>query len=164
LEQAFSRIQQELAVTKPARFRVIVEGVPRPLRPAIGDEVYLIGREALANAFRHSGANEIEVELEYAADQLKLLVRDDGCGISGDVLQSPAMATGLVGMRERTERIGAKLRILSRVSAGMEIELSVPSHIAYIPRDSDRPATWLSRLRPRKTKGTGSPLESEHVG
>jgi signal transduction histidine kinase len=165
LEQAFSRIHQELAVTQRARFRVIVEGVPRPLRPAIGDDVYLIGREALANAFRHSNASEIEVELEYAADQLRLLVRDNGCGISNDVLQSARDGHwGLSGMRERTARIGARLRILSRVSAGMEIELSVPSHIAYVPRDSDRPPRWLSRLRPRKTKGTASPLESEHVG
>ena len=165
LEQAFSRIQQELAVTKPARFSVIVEGVARPLRPAIGDDVYLIGREALANAFRHSGASEIEVELEYAVDQLRLLVRDNGCGISSDVLQSSRDGHwGLSGMRERTERIGARLRILSRVSAGMEIELSVPSHIAYLPRDSDRPPSWLSRLRPGKAKGTASPLESEHAG
>jgi signal transduction histidine kinase len=165
LEQAFARIQQELAITKGARFRIIVEGVPRPLRPAIGDEVYLIGREALANAFRHSGASQIEVELEYGTDQLRLLVRDNGCGISSAVLQSaPDGHWGLSGMRERTERIGARLRILSRLSAGMEIELSVPSHIAYIPRDSDRPPTWLSRLRPRKAKGTASPLESEHVG
>src|SRR5882724_11545002 len=151
LEQAFSRIQQELAITKPARFRVIVEGIARPLRPAIGDDVHLIGREALANAFRHSGASEIEVELEYAANQLRLLMRDNGCGISSDVLQSARDGHwGLVGMRERTERIGARLRILSRPAAGMEIELSVPGHIAYLPRDSDRPAKWFPRLHPRK--------------
>jgi signal transduction histidine kinase len=96
---------------------------------------------------------------------LRLLVRDNGCGISSDVLQSARDGHwGLSGMRERTERIGARLRILSRVSAGMEIELSVPSHTAYIPRDSDRSPTWLSRLRPRKAKRTASPLESEHAG
>jgi signal transduction histidine kinase len=165
LEQAFSRIQQELAVMQGARFRVIVEGVPRPLRPAIGDDVYLIGREALANAFRHSGASEIEVELEYATDQLRVLVRDNGCGISNDALQSTRDGHwGLSGMHERAERIGARLRILSRLSAGIEIELSVPSQIAYIPRDSDRPPTLLARLRSRKGKGTASPLESEHAG
>jgi signal transduction histidine kinase len=165
LEQAFSRIQHELAMRKPARFRVIVEGIARPLKPAIGDDVYLIGREALANAFRHSGASEIEVELEYAADQLRLVVRDDGCGIPSDVLQSARDGHwGLSGMRERTERIGARLRILSRAAAGLEIELSVPGHIAYLPRDSDRPPGWLSRLHMRKAKETSSSLESERVG
>ncbi len=164
LEQAFSRIQQELAITQKASFRVIVEGVARPLRPAIGDDVYLIGREALANAFHHSGASEIEVELEYAVDQLRLLVRDNGCGIAGDVLQSArAGHWGLSVMRERTERIGAKLRVLSRATAGTEIELSVPSNIAYLLRDSDRPVKWFSKLRPPEVNADDSPIESERV-
>jgi signal transduction histidine kinase len=164
LEQAFARIHEELAVTRRARFRVIVEGIPRPLRPVIGDEVYLIGREALANAFHHSGASEIEVELEYAANQLRLLVRDDGCGIAGDVLLSRDGHWGLSGMRERTERIGGRLRILSRAAAGMEIELSVPGHIAYLSRDTDRPTRWLWRLHPGKPAETDSSVESERIG
>jgi hypothetical protein len=165
LEQAFSRIQQELAVTKPTRFRVIVAGIPRPLRPVIGDDVFLIGREALANAFHHSGANEIEVELEYAANQLRLRVRDNGCGIASEALLSAGKGRfGLSRMRERTEKIGAKLRILSRAAAGMEIELSIPGHIAYLSRDSDRSTRWLSRLHPRKPAETDSSVESERVG
>jgi signal transduction histidine kinase len=165
LEQAFARIHEELAVTKRARFRVIVEGIPRALRPVIGDDIYLIGREALANAFHHSGASEIEVELEYAANQLRLLVRDNGRGIASDALVSARDGHwGLSGMRERTERIGARLRVLSRPEAGMEIELSVPGHIAYLPRDSDQPGNWLSRLYPRKPAETGLPIESERLG
>jgi signal transduction histidine kinase len=164
LEQAFSRIHEELAITKRARFRVIVEGIPRPLRPVIGDDIYLIGREALANAVHHSGASEIEVELEYAVNQLRLLVRDNGCGIADDALLARDGHWGLLGMRERTEKIGARLKVLSRAAAGMEIELSVPAHIAYLPRDTDRPAGWLSRLLPRKPPGAGLPIESERLG
>lgn len=164
LEQAFSRIQEELAITPKAKFRVIVEGVARPLRPVIGDDVYLIGREALANAFHHSGASEIEVELEYSDNQLSLLVRDNGCGIISDVLQSACNGQrGLSVMSERTDRIGAKLRALSRAAVGTEIELTIPSLIAYLPRDSDRPAGWLSRVHVQKAKETDSPIQSERV-
>ena len=164
LEQAFSRIQQELGVKKRASFRVIVEGIARPLRPVIGDDVYLIGREALANSFHHSGASEIEVELKYAANQLRLRVRDNGCGIASEALLAARDGqSGLSRMRERTERIGAKLRILSREAAGMEIELSVPGHIAYLPRDSDRSSRWVSRRYPRKPAETDSSVESERV-
>jgi signal transduction histidine kinase len=149
LEQSFARIQQEFSIAARARMRVIVEGAVRPLRPVIGDDVYLIAREALANAFRHSGATEIEVELEYAPDELRLLIRDNGCGISTNTLQSSSDAQlGLSAMRERTAKIGAALRIFSRLEAGTEIELSVPSDKAYLPRDSDRPSRWT--LRPRK--------------
>jgi len=164
LEQAFSRIRQELAATKSARFRVIVGGIARSLRPVIGDDVYLIGREALANAFHHSGASEIEVELEYAANQLRLLVRDNGCGIASEALLAARHGhSGLPRIRERAERIGAKLRVLSRAAAGIEIELSVPSHIAYLPRDSDRSTRWLSRRYARKPADSDSSVESERA-
>ncbi len=79
LETAFSRLRQEFPLDDKTDFRVIVDSVARPLRPLIRDEVYRIGREALLNAFMHAQANRIEVEVEYAEqDILKSLVRDDG--------------------------------------------------------------------------------------
>jgi anti-sigma regulatory factor (Ser/Thr protein kinase) len=164
LELAFSRIQQELAIARPAALRLIVEGAARPLRAVISDEVYLIGREALANAFVHSGATHIELELEYAADQFRLLVRDNGCGIDAQLLQSPRKGHfGLPGMRERAERIGAKFRLLTRPSAGLEIELSVPASLAYLPRDSDGRPYWLSRFHSRKSKDLDSHIPTEQL-
>ena len=47
-------------------FRVVVSGRQQPLRPAVSEEVHRIGREALVNAFRQSGAKRVELELEYA--------------------------------------------------------------------------------------------------
>ena len=96
------------------------------------DEVYRIGREALVNAFRHSRAKSIEIELEYAASRLRVLVRDNGCGIDPQTLQSGREGHwGLPGMRERAERIGAKLHVWSSPAAGTEVELFVPSHVAF---------------------------------
>jgi len=164
LGNAFSRIQEELAVPKGASFRVIVGGLARPLRRVIGDEVFLIGREALANAFHHSAAREIEVEIEYAAEELRLSVRDNGRGIAPDVLHSNRSGhSGLSGMRERAEKIGARLRFLSRAGVGTEVALCVPSHTAYLTRNSDRPTRWFSRMRPRTRTGNGLPVESERV-
>jgi len=53
-------------------FRVIVEVRPA-FAPMVSDEVYRIGHEALSNAFRHSHASDIEVELEYAVSHLRVL-------------------------------------------------------------------------------------------
>jgi len=165
LEQAVAGIQQDLGVAPGTGFRVVAEGVARPLRPDIREEVYRIGREALVNAFRHSNASNVEVELEYAPGYLRLLVRDNGKGIDPEVVRVGRDGHwGLSGMRERAERIGARFRVLSSASAGTEIELSVPGHIAYLPRDSDRPSRWLNMLQPRKAKGTESRVESERVG
>jgi len=116
----------------------------------IRDEVYRIGREALINAFRHSSAQNIELELEYAAAQLRLLVRDDGCGIDPDVLRAGREGHwGLPGMRERAERIGAHFHVWSSSTAGTEVELSVPSQIAFRLPPEGRLAA-MARMHPRK--------------
>jgi signal transduction histidine kinase len=150
LGQAFSRIQQELTLEDDVGFRVIVDGQPRPLHPVLRDEVYRIGREALVNAFHHAHAKNIEIELEYAASQFRVLVRDDGRGIDPQMLQSGREGHwGLIGMRERAERIGAKLHVWSRPTAGTEVELLVPSQVAFQNQSRHAPR-WLSRFRRNK--------------
>lgn len=151
LEQAFLRIHQELITQREAgqfAFRFLVVGTPRPLHPAAHDEVYLIGREALINAVRHSNARKIEVELEYATKSLRILIRDDGCGIDPKVLRSGREGHwGLPGMLERAKRIKAKLRVLSSVGEGTEIELAVPSSVAFDPQAIAKPS---KEAHPRK--------------
>jgi len=135
LGQAFSRIPQDLGIEAQIDFRVIVLGSARKLHPLIRDEVYHIGREALVNAFRHSRATRIEVELEYAPKRFRIVVRDNGCGIDPQVLHSGREGHwGLPGMRERAERVGGRLRVWSRAAAGTEVEMSVPSSIAFESR------------------------------
>jgi ligand-binding sensor domain-containing protein len=160
LETAFSRLRQEFPLDENTDYRVIVDSVTRPLRPLIRDEVYRIGREALLNAFMHAHANRIEVEVEYASRHLRVLVRDDGRGIDPHVLHSGLEGHwGLVGIRERSKRIGANLRLRSRIGAGTEVDLTVPGSIAFEKGSNDpisRCFRWLSRERletPKHDKG-----------
>jgi signal transduction histidine kinase len=132
LGQAFSRVPQELAASADVGFRVRVEGRPRSLRPVLLDDVYRIGREAIVNAFQHAGATNIEVEVEYAANRLRMLVQDNGCGIDARMLQSgKAGHWGLNGMRERAQRIGAKLNLFSNPGAGTHVVLTVAAELAF---------------------------------
>ena len=132
LEKAFSGIQSELASGQTTAYRVIVEGQRRQLNPAVRDEVYRIGREGLVNAFRHSGATSIEIEIEYMPGELRVFVRDDGRGIDSQVVHSGTSGHwGIAGMKERAERIGGNLTIRSRAAAGTEIELRVPGRAAF---------------------------------
>jgi signal transduction histidine kinase len=155
LEQAFAIIRQELnpqnADAKEVGFRVIVEGQQRPLHPLLRDEVYRIGREALINAFRHARAKQIEVTLTYTPSRLRLLVRDDGCGIDPEIVRSGREGHwGLSGMRERADRIGARLQVFSSPSGGTEVELSVPGRIAF--QDQPEPShRWFRKRRPKTT-------------
>ncbi|HEX3876850.1 MAG TPA: two-component regulator propeller domain-containing protein [Bryobacteraceae bacterium] len=136
LAHAFSRVQNEIAPVarngQQVEFRVIVDGQQMPLNPLLRDEVYRIGREALINAFRHANAKKIEVELKYSRRELRVLVRDNGCGIEPVVLKSGRDGHwGLSGMRGRAEQIGAHLHVYSSAALGTEIDLSVPGQVAF---------------------------------
>jgi len=149
LEEAFSRVHEELDAKEGIDFRVIGEGQARPLHAVIRDEVYRIGREAVVNAFQHSGANRIEVEVEFTAKRLRVAVRDDGRGIDPQLLESGREGHwGLAGMRERAKRIGARLKVWSRAGIGTEVELSVPSRIAFRAQSGRWPWGWLAQLYP----------------
>ena len=131
LALALSRIQGELKVQPDIDFRVMVTGREKQLPSQIRDEIYRIGREALVNAFRHSGARRVELELEYSDKDWRMRIRDDGCGIDPQVLEKGRNGHwGLAGMRERAARIGGLLRILSSPTSGTEVQLSVPSSVA----------------------------------
>lgn len=114
-------------------FRVLVNGNTRPLLPIACEELSKIGKEALGNAFRHSGARSIEAEVNYEPNQLRIRIRDDGAGIDPNVLQQGRREGhwGLPGMRERAAKIGAQLDIWSRAGAGTEIELRLPGDLAF---------------------------------
>ena len=62
---------------------------------------------------------------------LRMVVRDDGCGIDPGVLASSEGDCGVPGMRKRADRIGARLRIRSQAGTGTEVELSVPEAVAF---------------------------------
>jgi PAS domain S-box-containing protein len=141
LVHAFSSIQRELAVPSDVGFRVTVIGEERSLHLAIQHEIYRIGREALINAFRHSRATRVEVELEYADTELRMRVRDNGCGVDPRVVETGCEGHwGLAGMRERAAKIGGLLKICSNASTGTEVELSIPSSIALELSIASRPS------------------------
>jgi signal transduction histidine kinase len=149
-------VPQELNFQHRTDFRVIVEGRQQPLHPVIRDEVYAISREALVNALRHSRASHIRVDVEYSASHLRVLVWDDGCGIDTQVQATGRDGHwGMAGMRERTHRIGGKLKILSRAGAGTEVELRVPGEIAFESHSSSA-SRWFGGLYRRVASTTMS--------
>jgi signal transduction histidine kinase len=132
LGDAFAGVPTDLGLPSEIGFRVVVHGKERGLRAGLSDEVYRIGREAIINAYRHSGAKDIETEVEFRPSELRIAVRDNGCGINPQELQRGRKGHwGLQGMRERAERIGAQLRLWSRVALGTEVELCVPGQVAF---------------------------------
>jgi signal transduction histidine kinase/ligand-binding sensor domain-containing protein len=138
LAHLLTEMGQELAGSQEANrdsanFSITVEGERQTLFPVIQDEVYRIAREVLRNAFRHACARQIEAEIRYDDRLLRLRIRDDGKGLDPKVLKEGGRAGhwGLPGIRERAERIGARLDLWSEAGAGTEVQLTVPASVAY---------------------------------
>ncbi len=129
LAEALRRIADD--PTKPDEMTVAltVHGESRDLHPIVRDEIYRIAYEAIRNAYAHSNASSLEIELTYARD-LKLRVADNGDGIEPAVAVTGRTGRfGVPGMRERAADIGGELIIES--AAGTSIRLTVPGRNAY---------------------------------
>ncbi|MBX5461303.1 MAG: ATPase [Steroidobacteraceae bacterium] len=152
LPQAFANVGEQFALDQGCEFRVAVEGTQRELHPILREEIFLIGREAIINAFHHARAGKIEVDVAYGRTELRVSVRDDGCGIDAAVLRAGGRPGhwGLAGMRERAKKISAHLEIWSRAGAGTEVQLRVPGSLAYRSAITSGRWSWLRRgLRAR---------------
>jgi signal transduction histidine kinase/ligand-binding sensor domain-containing protein len=137
LAQTLAATAKQLAQAHLGQFRASVEGAARELHPIVREEALQIAREALTNAFQHAKAELVEVEVSYGDAELHVRVRDDGQGMNDDVLLTGRPGHwGLLGMRERAKKIRANLTIWSKQGAGTEIDLRVPSRVAYRSRSS----------------------------
>ena len=133
LAASYAALAAEFGVGDAPVLRLVVEGDTCQLDPLVSDELYRIGREALFNAFIHAEAREIEVEISFDVDALRLRFRDDGRGIEPPIpMDGRDGHWGLRGMRERAEKIGASLDILSGEGRGTEVALSLPARRAYV--------------------------------
>jgi len=131
IEDALFAVGEEFATDSRFAFRVLVYGERKPCEPTVQEQIYLIGREAVVNAARHSQATKIEAEVEYLRRGVRVLVRDNGCGIDPQILRSGRDSHwGLTGMRERAEEVGGRLRIQSAPGQGTEVEISIRGDIA----------------------------------
>jgi signal transduction histidine kinase len=95
-----------------------------PLARSTQTQLYGIGREALANVVRHSGATRARVRVRTDNGHLALEVADDGCGF--DPSEPRPGHYGLESMRSRAEEIDGVLEIASVVGRGTLVRVEVP--------------------------------------
>lgn len=109
--------------TEPPRVAASREGTPRTLPTGVQEEAFIVVREAIHNARRHSHGDKIIVVSKWGPDELQISVADDGVGFGRDTIRPGAL--GLIAAQERAELIGADLAIDSRQGAGTTVTLSI---------------------------------------
>ncbi len=96
--------------------------------PEVSIHLYRIVQEALSNVARHAKATEAWVELEIAAHELRLEVRDNGVGfdLKASAKRAAGEGIGLMGMSERAEHLNGTLSIESAPERGTQVRVRVP--------------------------------------
>lgn len=117
-------------------------------------EIGRIAGEALFNVALHAKARSVEIHTSFGEHQLTLRILDDGVGIAPDVLAAGRKPRhfGLVGMRERAERIGGAFSIESAPGSGTTVKVTLPARLAFVQTRAGGRLPSLFRLR----KGTPS--------
>jgi two-component system sensor histidine kinase DegS len=104
--------------------RVEVVGEERRLPSAIGLAGFRVVVEAIENAYRHGGSEEVEVVLAFLPAKLQIVVADHGEGFDVGATEAGlgrTQALGLISMRERVENVGGSFEIRSSLGAGTEV-------------------------------------------
>jgi len=99
------------------------ESGDRALEPATRRQVFLVFKESLSNAVRHSGCGSVHVELRMQARAIELAVRDDGCGFAPETARD---GNGLASMRRRATSIGGHCTVRSSPGSGTEVRFRAP--------------------------------------
>lgn len=106
--------------------RVHLSGEPVALPRSLDLSAYRIVQEGLTNALKHAGASRVDVTIEYAADELRLEVRDDGKGHRGHRPRGDGFGHGLVGIGERVKIYGGDMSAFATTTGGFELRATLP--------------------------------------
>jgi signal transduction histidine kinase len=80
-------------------------------------------QESLTNVSRHAKATRIDIQLTQTADSINFIVKDNGIGISENQLNAKT-SFGIIGMKERADSAGGKLKIINNREGGTSLLLT----------------------------------------
>jgi signal transduction histidine kinase len=106
-----------------------ISGEQRALSPDLELNLFRITQEALSNVQRHAQAHNAHVYLSFERGQVRLVVQDDGMGLSSANLPDLSGGDGgfgLIGMKERASLLGGEMRVSSILGEGTQVEAIVP--------------------------------------
>lgn len=82
------------------------------------EELLRIAQESLTNTINHANASQFEAVLDFEPEQIRLRLADDGQGFNPNVEHE---GLGLIGMKERVDRMGGQFILCTELGRGTEI-------------------------------------------
>jgi signal transduction histidine kinase len=102
--------------------RLHVGSDPLDLPRGIDISAYRIVQEGLTNVLKHAHATQAEVALDYAPDQLRIEVSDNGHGAAS----SDSRGHGLIGIHERVKLYGGEMTTAITNGGGFSLTACLP--------------------------------------
>lgn len=123
LPVALARVCATAALADPVEFSVT--GDPQPLSGNAEETIIRVAQSVVANAVKHSEADQCSVSLEFAADSTRLIVEDNGIGFD-PTAEADEDSMGLAIAHRRASDAGGNLTINSSPGHGCRITLTIP--------------------------------------
>lgn len=113
-ETAGSQLAQRISVETGIPVKLRSVGAPQALGPEGEWSLLMLVREAIQNAVTHAAPKNIAVVLTFDHHCLHVEIEDEGCGFEPSTCRSPdGHHYGLIGMRERVEKLGGEFHLTS---------------------------------------------------
>jgi signal transduction histidine kinase len=132
LKAALERLCDDAELRAGVATSLRVEGGFPPLSAPAELTVYRIVQEALSNVDRHAEASTVSIRFWVEGAWLQLRVADDGLGFDSaeQASRRDGGKLGMVGMTERAELVGGKLRVASRPGGGTTVGAAIPIEVS----------------------------------
>ena len=141
LVRRMRREAEELFTARDIKLTFQAPGEEQDLRLGVDvrRDLFLIFKEAINNAARHSGCKQVMIGFRIEGPWLKLQIADDGTGFD---ISTESDGSGLENMRQRSAALGGEFNIRSGANEGTTIRLIVPYarvRRLFDEKSSDRP-------------------------
>ncbi len=118
------RFASDLLESKELEYTLnITEQIPGKLSMEVRQHLWMIFKEMITNAVRHSKATRLDVIMDVENGLLKLIVQDNGIGFDLDEIQE---GNGVQNIRKRAAKIGAIIKIHSEEDFGTRWRMELP--------------------------------------
>jgi Signal transduction histidine kinase len=144
LSAAVADYARKVGAASGLRVHLSIEATPARLPAWVEAELMRIAQEAINNARRHSGAQNLWVNIEIDPPYARIEISDDGAGIGP---HRPEGRFGLAIMAERAQRIRGELQISPRENGGTSVAIvyGTPPHRSTGPAPTSSVAATSAR-------------------
>lgn len=108
--------------------RLVINGTERRLETYLEVLIFRAIQELLGNAYGHSQATQVKIQLDMLESDVRITVEDNGRGFNTDNLEEKGV--GLKVVKDRVEMLGGKFEILSQIGGGTRVNFQVPATIS----------------------------------